>query len=123
VESMSRTSNPACNNGVATARIPSGAVASILENDATKNTILLEDFKNAPLRPGAKILGSHHHMSRSRSICQQIARNLEAAPALSGTAMGAFFRCRTGSLGTGSAEHAKFGMTECDFFRFVREKK
>jgi hypothetical protein len=30
------------------ARIPSGAVASMLENDATKNTIFFDDFTEGP---------------------------------------------------------------------------
>jgi hypothetical protein len=35
--------------GVEIARIPKGAVASMLENDGTKNTIFLEDFTRLPL--------------------------------------------------------------------------
>jgi hypothetical protein len=57
VESMIRTSYPASSNGVEIAKIPSGAVASMLENDATKNTILLEDFTAAPLGPSGKKYG------------------------------------------------------------------
>src|SRR5579859_3187606 len=40
VESMRQISNPARSNGVATARIPKGAVASELAKDGKKKTIL-----------------------------------------------------------------------------------
>jgi hypothetical protein len=40
VESMRQISNPARSNGVATAKIPKGAVASELANDGKKKTIL-----------------------------------------------------------------------------------
>src|SRR5215471_14756062 len=43
VESMMQTSYPAFSRGVEMARIPKGAVASMLENEATKKTIFLED--------------------------------------------------------------------------------
>src|SRR5271154_3036736 len=55
---MIRTSYPASNNGVEIAKIPSGAVASMLENDATKNTILFDDFTDALPGPGGKTIGS-----------------------------------------------------------------
>ena len=42
VESTRTTSNPARFNGVATARIPSGAVASELANEGKKKTIFLD---------------------------------------------------------------------------------
>jgi hypothetical protein len=42
-------SYPASSSGVEIARIPSGAVASMLENDATKNTIFFEDLTPTPL--------------------------------------------------------------------------
>jgi hypothetical protein len=42
VESISTISKPARIRGVATARIPSGAVASELENDGKKNTIFFD---------------------------------------------------------------------------------
>ncbi len=41
---MMRNSYPASSRGVEMARIPNGAVASMLENEATKNTIFFEDF-------------------------------------------------------------------------------
>jgi hypothetical protein len=40
VESISLTWYPARNSGVATARMPSGAVASVLANDGKKKTTL-----------------------------------------------------------------------------------
>jgi hypothetical protein len=40
VESMRQISNPARSNGVATAKIPKGAVASELAKDGKKKTIL-----------------------------------------------------------------------------------
>jgi hypothetical protein len=40
VESMRQISNPARSSGVATAKIPKGAVASELANDGKKKTIL-----------------------------------------------------------------------------------
>jgi hypothetical protein len=49
VESMILTSYPAFISGVEIARIPNGAVASMLENDGTKKTIFLEDFTRLPL--------------------------------------------------------------------------
>ena len=42
-------SYPAFNSGVEIARIPNGAVASMLENEGTKKTIFLEDFTRLPL--------------------------------------------------------------------------
>src|SRR5215831_2765583 len=50
VESIMRMSYPAFSSGVAMARMPSGAVASTLEQDATKNTIFLDDFTEIYLR-------------------------------------------------------------------------
>jgi hypothetical protein len=41
---MIRTSYPAFNSGVEMARMPNGAVASMLEKEATKNTIFLDDY-------------------------------------------------------------------------------
>jgi hypothetical protein len=49
VESMISTSYPALIKGVEIAKIPNGAVASMLENDGTKKTIFLEDFTRLPL--------------------------------------------------------------------------
>src|SRR6476620_10087276 len=43
------TSYPASSSGVEMARMPSGAVASILEKEGTKKTILFEDFTRLPL--------------------------------------------------------------------------
>jgi hypothetical protein len=42
--SMMQISYPASSRGVEIARIPSGAVASMLEKEATKKTIFFEDF-------------------------------------------------------------------------------
>src|SRR5271170_5764592 len=42
VESISFTEYPACNRGVATARIPSGAVASELAKEGKKNTTFFD---------------------------------------------------------------------------------
>jgi hypothetical protein len=44
-------SYPAFIRGVEIARIPKGAVASMLENEGTKKTIFLEDFMRLPLGP------------------------------------------------------------------------
>jgi hypothetical protein len=44
-------SYPAFIRGVEIARIPNGAVASMLENEGTKKTIFLEDFMRLPLGP------------------------------------------------------------------------
>jgi hypothetical protein len=41
---MMRISYPAFNRGVEMARMPRGAVASMLEKEATKNTIFFDDF-------------------------------------------------------------------------------
>src|SRR5258708_35363471 len=43
-----RMSYPASNSGVEMARMPRGAVASMLENEATKNTIFFDDFTRTP---------------------------------------------------------------------------
>ena len=54
VESMILTSYPAFNSGVEIARIPNGAVASILEKEGKKNTIFFEDFLcDSPLEPSS----------------------------------------------------------------------
>src|SRR5579859_6602797 len=54
-------SYPASRRGVEIARMPSGAVASMLEKDATKNTIFFDDFTGVPS------VGSHvDHKSDSR---------------------------------------------------------
>ncbi len=50
VESMMRMSYPAFSSGVDIARMPRGAVASMLENEATKKTIFFEDFMGATLQ-------------------------------------------------------------------------
>jgi hypothetical protein len=46
---MIRISYPAFSNGVEIARMPNGAVASMLEKEATKNTIFFDDFTKMPL--------------------------------------------------------------------------
>jgi hypothetical protein len=46
---MILTSYPASSSGVEIARIPNGAVASMLENEGTKKTIFFEDFTRLPL--------------------------------------------------------------------------
>jgi hypothetical protein len=43
--------------------MPSGAVASILEKDATKNTILFEDLTRAPL-----VFGMFEHRKKREVI-------------------------------------------------------
>ena len=48
VESIIRMSYPAFNKGVEMARIPRGAVASMLEKEATKKTIFFDDFTGVP---------------------------------------------------------------------------
>src|SRR5215467_3716040 len=47
---MMRISYPAFSSGVDIARMPSGAVASMLEKEATKKTIFFEDLMGAALR-------------------------------------------------------------------------
>jgi hypothetical protein len=63
-------SYPASSSGVEIARIPSGAVASILENDATKNTILFEDLTPTPhaldVASGKQEFISPHRIEMSR---------------------------------------------------------
>jgi hypothetical protein len=55
-------SYPASRRGVEIARIPSGAVASMLENEATKNMIFFDDFTGVPF------VGSHVlHKSNSEA--------------------------------------------------------
>src|SRR5580698_1895642 len=57
VESISTTSKPARIKGVATARIPSGAVASVLENEGKKKTIL-RDVRKARSNANETRLGN-----------------------------------------------------------------
>src|SRR6266851_7654100 len=51
VESMILISYPAFNRGVEIAKIPNGAVASMLEKEGTKKTIFFEAFTGLPLGP------------------------------------------------------------------------
>jgi hypothetical protein len=69
VESMRQISNPARSNGVATAKIPKGAVASELANDGKKKTIL-RDLDN-----GFSSLKENDRYSAERS-CHRNVSNL-----------------------------------------------
>src|SRR5882724_1372770 len=69
VESMRQISNPARSNGVATAKIPKGAVASELANDGKKKTIL-RDLDN-----GFSSLKENDRYSTERS-CHRNVSNL-----------------------------------------------
>src|SRR6516225_6849573 len=73
VESMIRTEYPARSNGVDIARSPSGAVASILENDGTKKTIFFESRTQSPPPSSNSLedlpgkIKSDEHMARNIS--------------------------------------------------------
>src|ERR1700733_12907979 len=86
---MIRTSNPASNNGVAIAKIPSGAVASMLENDATKNTILFDDFTDAAPGPGWEDnrVASRYGMNviNLSTYCKKLRTCSRLAPLVSGS--------------------------------------
>ena len=71
---MMRISYPASNKGVEMARMPSGAVASMLENEATKNTIFFDDFTRMPFGANqvSKYQSAAHHLSRK---CQNYAKS------------------------------------------------
>src|SRR5271167_1049286 len=69
VESMRQISNPARSSGVATAKIPKGAVASELANDGKKKTIL-RDLDN-----GFSSLKENDSYSAERS-CHRNVSNL-----------------------------------------------
>jgi hypothetical protein len=63
-------SYPASIRGVEIARIPSGAVASMLEKEATKKTIFLEDFT-------LSLLVSPQLTNREPDICLEIVKMLQ----------------------------------------------
>jgi hypothetical protein len=66
-------SYPASSSGVEIARMPSGAVASMLENEATKNTIFFDDFTAVPFDASqAQNLstGSPALVSKMSTICK-----------------------------------------------------
>lgn len=55
------------------ARMPSGAVASMLENEATKNTIFFDDFTAVPFdagQPQNLSSGSLPLVSKMSTICK-----------------------------------------------------
>src|ERR1035437_9928211 len=85
VASMMRTSNPASSSGVEIARSPSGAVASILENDGTKKMIFLDLFTQA-LRVGnswpstEQVCRTPHE--RLSKTCHDTAKTSRSAQAL-----------------------------------------
>src|SRR5579872_6649986 len=66
--SMMQISYPASRRGVAMARIPRGAVASMLEKDATKNTIFFDDFTAVPF-----VVYEQNYRSNARSEIQTVA--------------------------------------------------
>ena len=74
-------SYPASRRGVEIARMPSGAVASMLEKDATKNTIFFDDLTAMPF----VVLLAHKSNSKVRSkgtnrwpaICLRIVKTLQ----------------------------------------------
>jgi hypothetical protein len=66
---MRQISNPARSKGVATARMPKGAVASLLANDGKKKTIL-RDLRNA-----FSLLKENDNFSGARS-CHTIVSTL-----------------------------------------------
>jgi len=74
-------SYPASSSGVEIARIPSGAVASMLENDATKNTIFFDDFTDGPFVASRLSHNSKWKETQStnwlRDICLRIVKTLQ----------------------------------------------
>jgi len=99
--SMIRMSYPAFKRGVEMARMPSGAVASILENEATKNTIFFDDFKSVPFvlsNPRRRypkhcqprvlrldiqqpaIMGCTTYINAQSSVCLQIVKTVQNPP-------------------------------------------
>src|ERR1700741_5069097 len=73
VESMRQISNPARSNGVATARIPKGAVASELANDGKKKTILRDlDNEFSSLKENDRYSperSCHRNVSNLSGVC------------------------------------------------------
>src|SRR5436305_12312096 len=67
---MMQISYPASNRGVEIARIPSGAVASMLEKEATKKTIFLEDFT-------VSLLVSPQLTNGNLRVCLEIVKTLQ----------------------------------------------
>src|SRR6201997_3786821 len=65
-------SYPASRRGVEIARMPSGAVASMLEKEATKNTIFFDDFTAVPF---VVVASTSNPKSESKSY-QRAARYL-----------------------------------------------
>src|ERR1700730_5377888 len=90
-----RISYPASNSGVEMARMPRGAVASMLENEATKNTIFFDDFTRTPFvlsnpgqRSGDRLaccicyrsirkLQDSHRINRQPAVCLQIVKTVQ----------------------------------------------
>src|SRR5581483_253925 len=70
---MIAMSYPALSRGVEMARIPSGAVASILEKEATKKTIFFDDFTRAFARES-------QNSNASGGVCLQIVKRLQNRP-------------------------------------------
>jgi hypothetical protein len=79
--SIMQISYPAPRRGVEIARMPSGAVASMLEKDATKNTIFFDDFTAVPFvvllghKSNAKVRSKG--TNRSPGICLRIVKTLQ----------------------------------------------
>src|SRR5271156_5636100 len=73
VESMRQISNPARSNGVATAKIPKGAVASELANDGKKKTILRDlDNEFSSLKKNDRYSADrscHRNVSNLSGVC------------------------------------------------------
>ena len=69
---MMQISYPASRRGVEMARMPSGAVASMLEKEATKNTIFFDDFTAVPF---VVVTSRSKSKSESKSY-QRVARYL-----------------------------------------------
>src|ERR1700741_3706354 len=73
VESMRQISNPARSSGVATAKIPKGAVASELANDGKKKTILRDlDNEFSSLKENDRYSAKpscHRNVSNLSGVC------------------------------------------------------
>src|SRR5258708_4272773 len=83
VESMILTSYPASIRGVAIAKIPNGAVASMLENDGTKKNDLLRRLHAVTSRPFGLVMAilssdSSWHLKQEPVKIRTVNKNLPA---------------------------------------------